>query len=565
MTDDPERALAEQASKPKPTLQHLAQALIDVKQTVEDIAEQVNIIGGVTEAQEKKLVGLVKEQTATAILLNKLKGEPGDAVKPSKMDSLAARVEALERATRAEVTDYAPMIDALTTRVNELAAAFNTSSTTASEVVGLSEVQQQVDQLQGAVARLEHDFPADVVGSDVHKALAAYVDEQTNALGARLNDQGTNFSRRLQSLEDSIHSLATGVGSLVQRPAVEAAPAQGVAAKMLALMDEVTAIGKDRRASGGGVSFKFRGVEDAQNAVGQAQRKVRILILPEVVDWQYGQEHVQTEKDGKVKTVTWSTSRLTMRYTFVDPDDGSRMSVTMVGEGKDNSDKSASKAASMACKYALFQALMIPFEDVDESDKQNDARAESHYPQDRMQAHLDREREQARQESPGARVNRGEISPAQAVHEHQQQATQEMTPAEKAAKLIQWAREGQKEPADKALKVVSTAIQRATDNNLGDVEVEGVPLRVHLTTMLKTAGTALAEKATNAQGMTRQEQQTGQGARAAQVPQHPIRNPSPSQMEDALQILEQGMAPDDVLDAAQQTVNNFEAHADGVQ
>lgn len=515
---DAEAALAQEAAKaqdkPRPTVQHLAQA-------VTELTERLTTFGQVNESLASKLDKVQQDQVAAAQLINSLKERPGDLVKPSKLDGVLSRLETLERADRGSVTDYQPAIDALVKRVNSLA-----------EVVGNTPAQ------------------SDTVGADVHQALTDYVDDKIRRIVANRASFEQDLLARLENVERELPQWT--------RSAESSGPARhGVHAKVLALMDEVTAISKDRKASGGGVSFKFRGVEDAQNAVGAAQRKVRVLILPEVVDWQYSQEHVTgwDSKNDREKTVTWSTSRLTMRYTFVDPDDGSQMSVTMVGEGKDNSDKSASKAASMACKYALFQALMIPFEDVDESDKHNDARAEDYRPLN----------------TPGARVNRGEISAAQAAQEYHEQGrqerreeqrqAQEMTPLQKAATLVEWVKKGMAQPVEQALKTVQTAMERSTAAGLNDLEVEGIPVRVFLTTSLQSVSTALNERAASAgaQGMTRQEQQTGQGTRAAAAPQHPVRNPTVADMEDALQLLDRGDVPPEVLDAAQQTVNNFEA------
>lgn len=543
---DAEADLAQESAKaqdkPRPTVQHLAQA-------VANLTERLDTFGQVNESLASKLDKVQKGQVAAAQLINGLKQQPGDLVKPPKLDGVLARLETLERAGRTGITDFQPAIDALHTKLKELKAGIDETVPELATEGALTELREQVAALAELV-----NTPAgqDTVGSSAHQALTEWTENQVNALGVQVNELGVNLSRRLEALEENLR----GVGQTVTSAAFADKP-RGVQAKMLALMDEVTAIGKNRDAKGKGVSFKFRGVEDAQNAVGAAQRKVRILILPEVVDWQYGQEQV-TGWDGnnqREKTVTWSTSRLTMRYTFVDPDDGSQMSVTMVGEGKDNSDKSASKAASMACKYALFQALMIPFEDVDESDEHNDARAEDYRPLN----------------TPGARVNRGEMSAAQAAQEYHEQGrqerreeqrqAQEMTPLQKAATLVEWVKKGMAQPVEQALKTVQTAMERSTAAGLNDLEVEGIPVRVFLTTSLQSVSTALNERAASAgaQGMTRQEQQTGQGTRAAAAPQHPVRNPTVADMEDALQLLDRGGVPPEVLDAAQQTVNNFEA------
>lgn len=554
MTEEtPSAAQAEAARKP---------TVAGVHSLAQEALEQANLANQVNAELAAKINDALEQAKTAAQLVNALNERKGDLVKPDD-GTVRARLERLEAASRGQLIDYQPMIDALTERVNQLAPAVVTAEQ--------KRMAHQVNELReqvAALAELAHT-PAgqDTVGSDAHQALTEWTENQVNALGVQLNELAVNLSRRLEVLEETTR----GIGQTVTTAAFSGRQPQGVHAKMLLLMDEVTAIGKDRRASGGGVSFKFRGVEDAQNAVGQAQRKVRILILPEVVSWEYSQEQVQTERDGKVKLVTWSTSRLTMRYTFVDPDDGSSTSVTMVGEGKDNSDKSASKAASMACKYALFQGLMIPFEDVEESDAHNDAVAERDRPRS---ADFGAGVQTARgpvdypHATPGARVNSGEISPAQAVDEYTRQAAKpkELTREEKAAKLLQWVRGAQAQGPEVALGILQRALEMTAAAEIGDVEVEGVPLRAHLASELQNANAAIQAKAKGggAQGVTRAEQQAGAATRAVSS-RHPVANPTAADFEDALMVLDDGAAPDDALRAAQQTVNNFEESTAGVQ
>lgn len=143
---------------------------------------------------------------------------------------------------------------------------------------------------------------------------------------------------------------------------------QGVLRKMLTLMRTVEAIGKDRvgrTGQGGKEQYSFRGVDDAMNAVGHAQREVGLLIRPTVLRQDF--ETIQTPRFFKgvqegVQLV--SITRVHMRYTFVDPDDASEFPVEMVGTARDYGDKDTSKAVSAAMKYALFQGLNIPVEGV---------------------------------------------------------------------------------------------------------------------------------------------------------------------------------------------------------
>ena len=53
---------------------------------------------------------------------------------------------------------------------------------------------------------------------------------------------------------------------------------------------------------------------------------------------------------------------LKVKYTFY-ASDGSNVSCLVIGEAMDSADKAASKAMSIAFKYACFQMLCIPTED----------------------------------------------------------------------------------------------------------------------------------------------------------------------------------------------------------
>jgi hypothetical protein len=150
------------------------------------------------------------------------------------------------------------------------------------------------------------------------------------------------------------------------------------------------------------------------------------------------------------------------------------------------------------------------------------------------------------------------------VDEYHQQAQQrpasQLTPAEKAAKLLQWVRTAQAEAPEKVLQVLGTAQQKASEAGVLDLEVDGAPLRMHIQVALQNTNAAIQAKAASAgaQGVTRQEQQSGQGGRAA-VPQHPVEEPTEADLQDALAILARGDVPDDVVENAQQTVYNYDA------
>jgi hypothetical protein len=140
----------------------------------------------------------------------------------------------------------------------------------------------------------------------------------------------------------------------------------GVHSKMLEVMRAVTAIGKDQ-STDSGPRYSFRGIDTIMNEVGRAMRAVGLLMTTEIRDKTYT---TNLARNSSGTEILWTGCSLTVRYRFIDPDDNSTLLTEMVGEGRDNSDKATSKASSMALKYALLQALMIPTDDMDDADRE---------------------------------------------------------------------------------------------------------------------------------------------------------------------------------------------------
>lgn len=125
-------------------------------------------------------------------------------------------------------------------------------------------------------------------------------------------------------------------------------------AKLIDLMQTVGAIGKNRKNEFH--KFMFRGIDDVMQEVHRAQIKEGVTILPSVLSRTTG-------VSGKMTTVA-----LEVRYRFTAIEDGSYADIVVWGEAADAGDKSTSKAMSMALKYGLIQALMIPTEDIADGD-----------------------------------------------------------------------------------------------------------------------------------------------------------------------------------------------------
>ena len=132
-----------------------------------------------------------------------------------------------------------------------------------------------------------------------------------------------------------------------------------------AVQSELAQIGitKSRRNQQQG--YNFRGIDDVFNALSPLLAKHGLCILPRVISRTVTER--QTQKGG----VLFYTV-VHMEFDFVAAEDGSKHTVSTVGEAMDSGDKSSNKAMSAAYKYAAFQAFAIPTE------ADNDAEAYTH-------------------------------------------------------------------------------------------------------------------------------------------------------------------------------------------
>ena len=85
-----------------------------------------------------------------------------------------------------------------------------------------------------------------------------------------------------------------------------------------------------------------------------------MFVVPEVNE--QSREERQTQNGGIL-----IYSILKVKFTFY-ADDGSNVSATVVGEGMDIGDKASNKAMSAAFKYACFEVLCIPTEEMKDPD-----------------------------------------------------------------------------------------------------------------------------------------------------------------------------------------------------
>jgi len=110
----------------------------------------------------------------------------------------------------------------------------------------------------------------------------------------------------------------------------------------------IPAIGKNQKNAAQG--WKFRGIDDVQNLLGEPLRQAKLAVLP---NYEYISE--ETAPGGKgFRVVVRGT------YTLVCSEDSSSCTVSYLAEAIDFGDKASSKALSMCYKYFAFQTFIIP-------------------------------------------------------------------------------------------------------------------------------------------------------------------------------------------------------------
>ena len=129
-----------------------------------------------------------------------------------------------------------------------------------------------------------------------------------------------------------------------------------------AVMDELSAIGKDSENKGQG--FMFRGIDAVYNELHPLMAKHKIFTVPRVLD-------LMARKERETRSgATLAFTLLRIEYDFISGIDGSKLTVgPIIGEGMDAGDKGTNKAMAIAHKYALFQLFLIPTEKSDDPDK----------------------------------------------------------------------------------------------------------------------------------------------------------------------------------------------------
>lgn len=142
----------------------------------------------------------------------------------------------------------------------------------------------------------------------------------------------------------------------VDKPFVEGR--KNIYEAMSAVMEDCGFVGKD--STNEIQKYKYRGIDAVMNALNPAFRKNKVFVVPEVLE-QTREERINAKGTLLIYSI------VKVRYTFY-TEDGSYVQATVSGEGMDSGDKSLNKAMSAAFKYALFQTLCIPTEEMKDSE-----------------------------------------------------------------------------------------------------------------------------------------------------------------------------------------------------
>ena len=124
-----------------------------------------------------------------------------------------------------------------------------------------------------------------------------------------------------------------------------------------------TGISKERKASGGGANYNFRGIDDVYAHLAPLLSQHKLCVIPRCITRDCVER--QSRSGGALFYVT-----VHAEFDFVSAEDGTKHTASTFGEAMDSSDKATNKAMSAAYKYAAFMTFCIPVEG--DNDSEND-------------------------------------------------------------------------------------------------------------------------------------------------------------------------------------------------
>lgn len=127
-----------------------------------------------------------------------------------------------------------------------------------------------------------------------------------------------------------------------------------VHARVLRVIADLPAIGKDSELSAPGMKFKYRGIEDVIRVLRPllAEHGVHLVPAHRVVDdqrWETTQGNRSTRHRHVTLETTWTVWGA----------DGDSFEAVTVSEGKDSADKALNKAMTASLKYAVLQVFAV--------------------------------------------------------------------------------------------------------------------------------------------------------------------------------------------------------------
>ncbi len=132
-------------------------------------------------------------------------------------------------------------------------------------------------------------------------------------------------------------------------------------AAMAAIMKSIDCIKKEKK-NQQGTGFMYRGIDDVMNNLHTSFAENQVFLTTEVLN------RVETERQSKAGGALFYVTQ-TVKFTF-HAIDGSEVSSIIYGTAMDSGDKADNKGLSIALKYCLLQAFLIPTEDMAEPDAQ---------------------------------------------------------------------------------------------------------------------------------------------------------------------------------------------------
>lgn len=162
-------------------------------------------------------------------------------------------------------------------------------------------------------------------------------------------------------IQGAVQDAATHtVGGIHHREAVMSEKPGLIYGKLINIMRGVGAIPKDKAIQfGGGKPTMVRGIETTMNVLHDLFAKEGVIVITEEAA-----PEQREVVDGKIITVVH------LRFRLI-AEDGSEVAGVMRGEGVDHSDKSGSKAVSIATKYFLNTMFLTATTGMDDADNED--------------------------------------------------------------------------------------------------------------------------------------------------------------------------------------------------